>query len=159
MEAQFAARETAPRQPRITAKDLLRQTEATREALKRRQPRTPRTTAAPDPHVTEQVLLYELDHAVNVGNRPLRVMVLFSGGGSVEKAIQALYPNNRLEIVAVDACPKSSATIVTDINEFAQTQLFDWEPGYFDIMWASHHVRNTVTPSPLEKETGTKQMS
>jgi site-specific DNA-cytosine methylase len=37
----------------------------------------------------------------------------------------------------VDSCPKSSATIVADINEFAQTQLFDWDPGYFDILWAS----------------------
>ena len=159
VEAQFAARETIPRQPGVTAEDLLRQTEAAREALERRQPRPSRTTAAADPHVAEQVLLYELDHAVDVGNRPLRVMVLFSGGGSVEKAVQALYPNNRLEIVAVDVCPKSSATIVTDINEFAQTQLFDWEPGYFDIVWASHRVRNTVTPSPLEKETGTRQIS
>jgi site-specific DNA-cytosine methylase len=66
------------------------------------------------------------------------IMVLFSGGGSVEKAIHALYPNNdRLDIVAVDSCPKSSATIVVDINEFVQTQLFDWDPGYFDILWAS----------------------
>jgi len=64
-------------------------------------------------------------------------MVLFSGGGSVEKAIHALYPNNRLEIVAVDSCPKSSATIVADINEFVRTKLFDWDPGYFDILWAS----------------------
>ena len=88
-------------------------------------------------HTAEQVRLYELEHAVDVGNRPLRVLVLFSGGGSVKKAIHALYPNNRLDIVAVDSCPKSSATLVTDINEFAHTQLFNWRPGYFDILWAS----------------------
>jgi hypothetical protein len=88
-------------------------------------------------HTAEQVRLYETEQAVDVGNRPLRVIVLFSGGGSVEKAIRALYPNNRLDIVAVDSCAKSSATIQTDIREFVQTQLFDWNPGYFDILWAS----------------------
>jgi hypothetical protein len=27
--------------------------------------------------------------------------------------------------------------LVVDINEFVQTQLFNWNPGYFDILWAS----------------------
>jgi hypothetical protein len=145
-----------------SAEDLLRQTELTREALEWWQPGPsntittsgpPQTAPAPNTgtrqsarlqqqnlralSAAEQVRLYELDHAVDVGNWPFCVMVLFSGGGSVEKAIHVLYPNNRLGIVAVDSCPKSSATIVADINKFAQTQLFDWNPGYFDILWAS----------------------
>ena len=161
-EAEFAAKTKSPQQQQSDnpAKDLLRQTELAREALEKQ----PNTILTKEPHATttapkintstrksdrlqqqnlrslntaEQVRLYELDHAVDVGNRPLRVLVLFSGGGSVEKAIHALYPNNRLDIVAVDVCPKSSATIVADINEFAQTQLFDWNPGHFDIIWAS----------------------
>jgi hypothetical protein len=35
------------------------------------------------------VCLCELEQAVDVGNRPLRVIVLFSGSGSVEMAIQS----------------------------------------------------------------------
>ena len=80
---------------------------------------------------------YETDDAVDVGNRPLRVMVLFSGSGSVESAIHTLYPNNVVEIVSVDSDPNSAATIVTDINKFVREQLFTWRPGYFDIVWAS----------------------
>jgi hypothetical protein len=74
---------------------------------------------------------------VDVGNRPLHVMVLFSGTGSVESAIQTLYPNNRVDIVSVDSDPNSAATITTDIREFARNQLFTWETGFFDIIWAS----------------------
>ena len=37
----------------------------------------------------------------------------------------------------MDLCPKSSATLEADINYFAQIQLFDWDPGYFDILWGS----------------------
>jgi site-specific DNA-cytosine methylase len=65
------------------------------------------------------------------------VLVLFSGSGSVESAIQTLYPNNRVDIVSIDSDPKSAATIITNINEFVRTELFNWEPGYFDILWAS----------------------
>lgn len=85
----------------------------------------------------DRVRQYETEDAVDVGNRPLRVLVLFSGSGSVESAIQTLYPNNVIDIVSVDSDPKSAATIVTDINEFVRGQLFTWHPGYFDICWAS----------------------
>jgi site-specific DNA-cytosine methylase len=74
---------------------------------------------------------------VDVGNRPLRVLVLFSGSGSAESDIQTLYTNNVVDIVSVDSDPKSAATIVTDINEFVRGQLFTWRPGHFDILWTS----------------------
>jgi site-specific DNA-cytosine methylase len=63
--------------------------------------------------------------------------VLFSGSGSVESAIQTLYPNNVLEIVSIDCDPKSAATIVADIRDFVRGELFTWQPGYFDVFWAS----------------------
>lgn len=85
----------------------------------------------------DQVRQYETEDAVDVGNRPLRVLVLFSGSGSVESAIRTLYPNNVVDIVSVDSDPKSAATIITDIKQFVRTQLFDWAPGHFDILWAS----------------------
>ena len=88
-------------------------------------------------HAAEQVRQYEEDEAVDVGNRSLRVIVMFSGSGSVEDAVRAFYPHNDLEIVAVDNNPKSSATIVADIRDFARTELFSWRPGYFDVLWAS----------------------
>jgi site-specific DNA-cytosine methylase len=88
-------------------------------------------------HAAERVQEYETCHAVDVGNRALRVIVLFSGGGSVEDAIRAFYPHNDIEIVAIDNSSKSSATILTDIREFAQVGVFDWRPGYFDVLWAS----------------------
>jgi hypothetical protein len=85
----------------------------------------------------EHVCQYETEDAVDVGKRPLRVLVLFSGSGSVESAIRALYPNNVVDIVSVDSDPKSAATLVTDINEFVREQLFTWRPGHFHILWAS----------------------
>jgi hypothetical protein len=85
----------------------------------------------------DAIAQYETDHAVDVGHRKLRVLVLFSGSGSVEKAIQQLYPDVSLDIVSVDSSPKSPATNIIDIREFARTTLFDWNPGYFDIFWAS----------------------
>jgi hypothetical protein len=85
----------------------------------------------------DQVRQYETEDAVDVGNRPLRVLVLFSGSGSVESAIRTLYPHNIVDIVSVDSDPKSAATLVTDINEFVREQLFTWRPGHFDILWAS----------------------
>jgi hypothetical protein len=85
----------------------------------------------------DHVRQYETEDAVDVGNRPLRVLVLFSGSGSVESAIRTLYPNNVVDIVSVDSDPKSAATLVTDINEFVREQLFTWRPGHFDILWAS----------------------
>ena len=88
-------------------------------------------------HTGEQVRRYEEDLAVDVGNRALRVIVLFSGSGSVESAIRAFYPHNDVEIVSVDNNPKSSATIVADIREFAREEVFNWRPGHFDVLWAS----------------------
>ena len=46
-----------------------------------------------------------------------------SGSGSVERAVQQLYPDADLNIVSADL--KSAATVGTDIREFAHTQLFD----------------------------------
>jgi transposase InsO family protein len=88
-------------------------------------------------HATSSIDLYEKDQAINVGNRSLRVLVLFSGSGSVEKAIQVLYPDVTVHMISVDSSTTSSATHIEDIREFARTTVFDWDPGYFDILWAS----------------------
>jgi len=70
----------------------------------------------------EQVRQYEEDHAVDVGNRALRVIVLFGGSGTVESAIRAFYSHNDIEIVSVDNNPKSSATIVTQTSRSSREQ-------------------------------------
>ena len=109
-----------------------RQTAGIRQSARLRAQTEPQRVRA-----MEKVRQYEADDAVDVGNRPLRVIVLFSGSGSVEKAITALYPHNTLEMISVDIDPKSEASIIADIREFARGQLFDWDPGHFDILWAS----------------------
>ena len=77
---------------------------------------------------------YEHDDVV-VRNPRRRALVLFCGSGSVEKALADIDPN--IEIVAIDVDPKSKATRLQDVREFALTNLFDYAPGYFDILWAS----------------------
>jgi len=109
----------------------------TQEPERRRSRRLQALTALTAAQVTSSSDLYEKDRAVDVGNRSLRVLVLFSGSGSVEKAIRVLYPDVTIHIVAVDLSPTSSATHIVNIREFARTTVFDWDPGYFDILWAS----------------------
>lgn len=129
----FTAPETAQSEPLPASTHEA----TTQEPGRRRSRRLQALTALTAPQVTSSIDLYEKDQAVDVGNRSLRVLVLFSGSGSVEKAIRLLYPDVTLHIIAVDLSPTSSATHIVDIREFARTSVFDWDPGYFDILWAS----------------------
>ena len=61
--------------------------------------------------------------------------MLFSGSGSVEKVLKKEFSG--VAILSLDIDPKSAATQIQDIRQFAQTDLFDFPPGYFDVIWAS----------------------
>ena len=67
-----------------------------------------------------------------IRKKPLRVLELFKGTGSVEKAVLADHPD--AEIISVDILEKWKPTIVSDILDLDYKQ---WKPGYFDIIWAS----------------------
>ena len=62
----------------------------------------------------------------------MKVLELFKGTGSVEKAIMKLYPH--ADVISVDIEPKFNATITCNIMDLDYKQ---WKPGYFDIIWAS----------------------
>lgn len=70
-----------------------------------------------------------------VRNKKIRVLVLFSGTGSVEKVVKKLFPT--ATIISVDIDPKSKATCVQDIRIFATEDMFDYHPGQFTFIWAS----------------------
>jgi hypothetical protein len=73
----------------------------------------------------------------DVNTRPLRILVLFSGTGSVETAVTSHYHNT--VAVTVDNCPKFSPTHQCTVQEWICTTggMTAYEPGYFDIIWAS----------------------
>ena len=68
-------------------------------------------------------------------NHRRRALVLFCGSGSVEQALRLVDPE--MEIVAIDLDPRSTATLIQDIQQFALTDLFDYPAGHFDVLWAS----------------------
>jgi len=71
-------------------------------------------------------------------NRTLKVLVLFSGTGSVEKAVALRYPN--AEIINLDIDPKWNPIHVCDIEQWTKKgegTMHDYPPGYFDLIWAS----------------------
>jgi hypothetical protein len=72
---------------------------------------------------------------VEAKDRPLRLLVLFCGTGSVERAALRYYP--KAEIVSVDNDPKSSAVHVCSIRSWVNGPMKCYPPGYFDIIWAS----------------------
>eukprot|EP00976_Prorocentrum_cordatum_P066833 1178477-Prorocentrum_minimum.AAC.1 len=80
------------------------------------------------------VALYESELKV-VRNQTLRALVLFSGSGSVERALQQRFP--RIRITSLDIDPKSAATQICDIRQFVQTESPAYSPGDFDLIWAS----------------------
>jgi site-specific DNA-cytosine methylase len=63
----------------------------------------------------------------------MRVLVLFSGTGSVEKALTKVF-NNPL-IISVDNNPKWDSTYTMDVCEFYSKSKYP--PTYFDLIWAS----------------------
>ena len=77
---------------------------------------------------------YESEQRV-VCNPVRRALVLFSGSGSVEQALRHLHPD--IQIVSLDNDPKSAATRIVDIREFVRAEMFQYPPGYFDLVWAS----------------------
>ena len=62
----------------------------------------------------------------------MKILELFKGTGSVEKAILKKHPD--AEIISVDIEKKWDATITTDIMDLDYKQ---WNPGHFDLIWAS----------------------
>jgi hypothetical protein len=82
-----------------------------------------------------QVSEYGRPEAVTAKDRPLRVLVLFCGTGSVERAAVEYYP--KAEIVSVDNDPTSAAIHVTTIRAWVNGPMRCYPPGYFDIIWAS----------------------
>ena len=74
-------------------------------------------------------------------DRAPRILVLFSGTGSVEKAIWSQFP--QAEIVTLDILPKWKATHVCSIEDFVGRHSTGWAPmhtyppKYFDLVWAS----------------------
>ena len=76
-------------------------------------------------------------------HRSPRILVLFSGTGSVEKAILSQFP--QAEITTLDILPKWNATHVCSIEDFAGcaqpegswAPMHTYPPKYFDLVWAS----------------------
>ena len=74
-------------------------------------------------------------HDIIVRNNSIRALVLFSGSGSVEQQLARMFP--RSVIISLDIDPKSAATHCQDILQFVQTDMFQYAPGDFDLIWAS----------------------
>jgi hypothetical protein len=71
-------------------------------------------------------------------NTNFRVLVLFSGTGSVERTVKKLYP--QAEIISLDNDPASQVTHRCTIQSWVQPKngsMHNYRPGYFDIIWAS----------------------
>ena len=67
------------------------------------------------------------------GKKPVRILDLFSGTGSIEKTLSKMIPN--VEVVSVDFDEKFRPTIVADVLELDYKRR--WKPGYFDVVWMS----------------------
>ena len=73
----------------------------------------------------------------NDRRKPLRVLVLYSGTGSVEHAVLQRYPN--AITVSVDLNPVFNPTHCCTVRQWMETPggLQSYPPGFFDIIWAS----------------------
>ena len=73
----------------------------------------------------------------NDQRKPLRVLVLYSGTGSVEHAILQRYPN--AITVSVDLNPVFQPTHCCTVRQWMEAPggLQSYPPGFFDIVWAS----------------------
>ena len=70
----------------------------------------------------------------------LRVLVLFSGTGSVERVVRNMYPT--ATIISLDCDPKNHPVHCCTIEEWTHGpddggEMKFYPPGYFDIIWAS----------------------
>ncbi len=64
--------------------------------------------------------------------RPLRILVLFSGTGSVEREFLGCFPS--ATVVTLDSVAAWQPTHVSDVRQWDYQQ---YSPGYFDVVWAS----------------------
>eukprot|EP00854_Cymbomonas_tetramitiformis_P011547 gene11547-biopygen11854 len=64
--------------------------------------------------------------------RLMRILVLFSGTGSVEKSFTQCFP--KATVVTLDQEPRWQPTHVYAIEDWNPTQ---YPPGFFDVIWAS----------------------
>ena len=62
----------------------------------------------------------------------MRILELFCGTKSVEKAFHTMDPNH--EVISVDIEKKFKPTILCDIMDLDYKQ---WQPEHFDVVWAS----------------------
>ena len=62
----------------------------------------------------------------------MRILELFAGTGSVGEAMATHWPD--AEIISLDITPDNEPTICTDITQW---DYFEYQPGYFDVIWAS----------------------
>eukprot|EP00854_Cymbomonas_tetramitiformis_P006033 gene6033-biopygen6065 len=67
-----------------------------------------------------------------IDTRPVRILVLFSGTGSVEREFARCFPTSRS--VTLDADPLWRPPHVTVIESW---DYWRYPPGYFDVVWAS----------------------
>eukprot|EP00854_Cymbomonas_tetramitiformis_P034113 gene34113-biopygen13706 len=64
--------------------------------------------------------------------RPVRILVLFSGTGSVEKGFTQCFP--KANVVTLDQDPRWQLIHLSTIEDWDPTQ---YPPGFFDVIWAS----------------------
>ena len=87
-------------------------------------------------------------------SKPFRVLVLYSGTGSVEKTLLETYPN--AVAVSVDVNPTFHATHCCTVRQWMEMEggMNAYAPGYFDVIWASppcteyNRAKTTGKPVP-----------
>jgi hypothetical protein len=83
--------------------------------------------------------------------RPVRILVMFSGTGSVERGFTQCFPS--ATVVTLDSDAKWCPTHITEVESWDPRQ---YSPGFFDVIWASppctqySQARTTGGPPDLE---------
>ncbi|KAK3269400.1 hypothetical protein CYMTET_22156 [Cymbomonas tetramitiformis] len=83
--------------------------------------------------------------------RPVRILVLFSGTGSVEREFAKCFPS--ASVVTLDNDPRWQPNHLASMEDWDPTQ---YPPGFFDVIWASppctqySQARTTGGPPDLE---------
>ena len=95
------------------------------------------------------ITVLKTGHGSTGNQRPLRILVLFSGTGSVEREFRACYP--QAEVVTVDSGDKWDPTFVSDVRDW---EFRKFRPGFFDVIWASP----PCTEYSQAKTTGVRQL-